>query len=60
MAKDSKKKTKKKEKELKKSLEKKFKKELMNAMTCNGCSKHCPLTKPKCKKGRKKAEKLGL
>lgn len=27
---------------------------------CPCCKKHCPLTKPKCGKGRRLAEKLGI
>ena len=31
-------------------------KKLLKELTCTGCKKHCPLSDPKCKKGRAQAE----
>ena len=49
-AKDSKKKSKKKKKTA----------ECDGLQVCSCCKKHCPLTAPKCDKGKKLAKKLGF
>ena len=59
--KKDKKKIKKAERSSKKPPQKTAKGDSIKKMdVCPCCKKHCPLSKPKCGKGRKLAEKLGV
>lgn len=44
----------------KKALKGASRSEIIALGFCPCCKKHCPLSRPKCKKGKKLAEKLGI